>query len=74
MTKEQIANKLKEYCEHELKMVKRFGYDPHAAVTRCYGATMFVINDIDDFDDELGKWWDNEMLPKFRELEIKGVR
>ena len=73
MTKEQIANKLKEYCKHELWAVDHFGYDPHAAVTRCYGAVMFVIN-MDDFDDELGKWWDDEMLPKFRELEAKGVK
>ena len=70
MTKEQIADKLKEYCEHELKMVNRFGHDPHEAVTRCYGAMMFIIN-MDNFDDELEKWWDDEMLPKFRELERK---
>ena len=68
MSKEQIATKLKEFCKHELWAVKRFGYDPHAAVTRCYGAVMFVIN-MDGFDDELGTWWDDEMLPKFRELE-----
>ena len=73
MTKEQIANKLKEYCEYELRNVEHFGYDPHTATTRCYGAVMFVIN-IDDFDEELGKWWDNEMLPRFRELEMRKIK
>jgi len=68
MTKEQITIKLKEYCEHQLQEVDRFGYNPYAAVTQCYGAIMFVIN-MDNFDDELNKWWSDEMLPKFRKLE-----
>lgn len=68
MTREEITNKLKEYCNYEIDCVKRHGYDPHNAVTRCYGAVMFVLN-LDDFDDELGKWWDDEMHSKFRELE-----
>ena len=69
MTREEITNKLKEYCNYEMDSVERHGYDPHNAVTRCYGATMFVLNFLDSFDDSLAKWWDDEMLPKFRELE-----
>ena len=64
-----MQEKIKEYCYHELEMCKRWGYDPQQALTRCYGAVMFVIN-MDGFDEELGKWWDDEMLPKFRELEM----
>lgn len=67
MTKEQIAKRLKEYCEYELRNVEHLGYDPYSATTRCYGAVMFVIN-IDGFDEKLGKWWDDEMLPKFKKL------
>lgn len=71
-----IKQKLKEYCEYEIKCVQNLGYNPHEATTRCYGATMFVLN-MDNYDEELAKWWDDEMLPRFRELErerIKGAK
>lgn len=68
MSREVIVAKLKEFVYHEIDMVKRYNYDAHGAVTRCYGAMMFVIN-LGDFDDELSAWWDSEMLPVFYELE-----
>lgn len=71
MTKEEITNKLKEYCNYELKCVEKYGTNANAAVTRCYGAVMFTIN-MGDFDEELGRWWDDEMLPLFRKIEMKG--
>lgn len=66
-----MIEKVKSYCNHEIENVEKRGYDPHGAVTRCYGAIMFVANEIlgGIEGEELGKWWDNEMLPKFRELE-----
>lgn len=69
MTKEKIIEELKAYCEYEYNLTKMGGYDIQSSVTRCYGAVMFVINMNDSFDAETGKWWDDEMLPKFRELE-----
>lgn len=45
----------------------------HNALTRSFGILMFAINDLLDYDSEesltIQKWWDDEMLPKFRELE-----
>lgn len=63
-----MQEKVKEYCYHELEMCKRWGYDPQQALTRCYGAVMFVLSI--ESDDSLGLWWDNEMHPCFRELGV----
>lgn len=71
MTKDQLITKLKKFCEYELWGVTHCGYDPRGAITRCYGAMMFVLN-LDSFSEELGKWWDDEMLPRFTELLIRG--
>lgn len=69
MTKKKIINELKKFCEHELWATKRFNYNPHDAITRCHGAVMFVINMDDYFDADLARWWNDKMLPQFRELE-----
>lgn len=65
-----MTEKLKAFCEHELWQVENRGYDVHGAVTRCFGAMMFVANDLlgGEEGEELGKWWDDEMLPRFRKL------
>ena len=65
-----MAEKLKAFCEHELWLAENRGYDVHGAVTRCYGAMMFVANELLDGEEgeKLGKWWDDEMLPRFRKL------
>ena len=45
----------------------------HNTLTRSFGILMFAINELLDYDSEesqmIQKWWDDEMLPKFRELE-----
>ena len=66
-----MHNKVKKYCYHELEMCKKWGYDPQQALTRCYGAVMFVLSvepDDDESTESLGWWWDNEMHTLFREL------
>ena len=73
---------VKAYIENEYKNVKKLidSNSPLAkkygkstvnlSKTRCYGVIMFAINELfDDYNEELAKWWDDEMLPKFRELE-----
>lgn len=70
--RKEIVKKIKEYCAHELDSITRFGYDPQACVTRCYGAVMFVLTLGEEYDEELAHWWDDEMLPKFRELQARG--
>lgn len=77
-----MKDKVKAYIEHEYKTVerliseetplaKRYGKETvRLSKTRCYGIIMFALDTLfDDYNEELGKWWDNEMLPKFRELE-----
>jgi hypothetical protein len=40
------------------------------AIHRCYGIIMFAINNcFEDYNDELAKWWDDEMLHKFKALK-----
>lgn len=73
---------VKDYIEHEYKNVERLvnGETPLAkkygketvrlSKTRCYGVIMFAINNLfEDYNKELGNWWDDEMLSKFIELE-----
>lgn len=70
-----MENKVKAWIESEYKYAKTWGDDNSArhAIDRCYGIIMFAINELfNDYNDELGKWWDDEMLPKFRELEERG--
>ena len=65
-----MERKLKNFCRQEYSNCKNWGGDVEKAIDRCYGAMMFAINNcFDDFNEDLGKWWDDEMLPKFRELE-----
>lgn len=41
----------------------------NSSIERCYGIIMFAINNLfDEYNEELGNWWNNEMLPKFEEL------
>ena len=68
-----MHEKVKKFCHREYKMCKLFGCDVKEAVTRCYGAVMFVLSIEPDENetDGLAYWWDNEMHPAFRELAIK---
>lgn len=79
-----ITEKVTTWIEKEYKDAERFisnsliGYTynketVHNALTRSFGIMMFAINELLDYDSEesqiIQKWWDDEMLPKFRELE-----
>ena len=68
--KNKMENKLKRYCMAEYYIVYYHGGSIEKAIDRCYGAMMFCINNcFDDYNENLAKWWDDEMLPKFRELK-----
>ena len=63
---------LKNFCKEQLSGCKNHGGNVEKAIDRCYGAMMFCINNcFDDYNEELGKWWDDEMLPKFRKLQLE---
>ena len=75
-----MEDKVKKYIKEEYADTKMLLSRPifvvskseliHESITRCYGVLMFAINNLfEDYNDELGKWWDDEMLPKFRELK-----
>ena len=67
-----MENKVKEWIVREYENTKKYGDNISAihAIDRCYGIIMFAINSLfEDYNDELGKWWDDQMLPKFRALE-----
>ena len=60
-----MKEKLKNYCEYELSMCKRYSIDPSVAIDRCYGAVMFVSSQFEADSEEIGKWWNEEMHPRF---------
>lgn len=77
-----MENKVKEWIEAEYNAVKRvlkstsstFLYVRNElinnSIERTYGVMMFAVNNLfDNYNEELGKWWYNEMLPKFEELK-----
>ena len=68
-----MKDEIKKFCEYEYVNASKRGFNPHEATTRCYGAIMFVLNFVGDtYDKDLANWWDDKMLPKFRELESGG--
>ena len=64
-----MQEEIKQYCEEEYNSCIRYHSSIEKAIDRCYGAVMFVINYTERYDNLVAEWWDNEMLPKFRELE-----
>lgn len=67
-----MVEKVKAWCEYEFKNATRYSASPLNAMTRCYGIVMFVSNSLLGYDSVEGKelttWWDDEMLPRFREV------
>ncbi len=65
-----MQEKIKNWIENEYHDCIKHHSDPHAALTRSFGVLMFGLNELIpscEFD-ELGKWWDDEMHPKFLKL------
>lgn len=65
---------LKEYCEREYQLCKRCKINAsliEKAIDRCFGAVLFCINNcFITYNEELGNWWTEEMLPKFEKLKL----
>lgn len=67
-----MEEKLKAYCEKEYEQCWEWDENVEKAIDRCYGAVMFCItNCFPSFNEELGDWWNDEMLPKFRKLQME---
>lgn len=66
-----METKVKKWIEMEYKYELKRGDNCSAShtVDRCYGVLLFAINNLfDDYNEKLGEWWNNEMLPKFQDL------
>lgn len=65
-----MTEKLKAFCERELRLVETRGSNVRGTVTYCHGAMMFVANELLDGEEgeKLRKWWVDEMFPRFRKL------
>ena len=65
-----MEEKIKNWIEREYRDVRFHGGNVSMAIDRCYGILMFAINELfEDYNEELGRWWDREMLPKFRAID-----
>ena len=75
MTNKDIMTKVQKWCHYEVNNVLKHYSNAEKATDRCFGILMFVTNSILNYDSpeskELVKWWEDEMLPEFRELERK---
>lgn len=87
MTKTDVVTKVKKWIENEYRYTERYissnssliyknsKETVYNALTRSFGIIMFTINELLDYDSEeslmIQRWWDDVMLPKFRELEKK---
>lgn len=78
-----MKEKIKTWIEAEYNVVKNNAFVSttfsthvkneliNSAIERCYGIIMFAINNLfDEYNEELGNWWSNEILPKFEELRL----
>ena len=63
-----MKEKLQQYINCELKNMKVWGLDVNSTTTRCYGATMAFMYAFPEEAKEIGRWWDDEIHPIFREL------
>jgi len=81
----RYALKTKEFCEKEYRDCERClensmfsvfeGIFTKAemvekSIDRSFGALQFVLNNLGEpYDEDLAKWWENDMLQRFRELK-----
>lgn len=63
--------KFMRYCMAQYYQIYYHGGNIEKAIDRCFGALMFLNNCFEGYDATLNKWWDDEMLPKFRTLNFK---
>lgn len=74
-----MEDKVKAWIEMDYNNTKRYIFSyPNdfdcierieQSVDRCYGVIMFAINNLfDEYNYNLGNWWEDEMLPKFRKM------
>lgn len=65
-----MEEKVKQWIEREYKDVRLHHGNVPMVINRCYGVLMFVINELfDEYNEQLARWWDNKMLPKFRAID-----
>ena len=65
-----MQEKIKNLIENEYHDCIKFHSNPSAAFTHAYDIFMFGLTELlsNDEIDEIVKWWDDGMLPKFLKL------
>ena len=65
--KKDYAELCKEWIRREYNTCIKYDYiSIRSAFDRSFGVIMFTLNDLLHYDDEeLIKWWDEDMKPKF---------
>ena len=67
----KLENKIKKYCLEELNHAKR-AKNKESALNcrhRAFAVIFFTCNELFDiYNEELSKWWEEEILPQFNEL------
>lgn len=71
MTDAQILEKLKMYCESELKDAMKYRHNANLAFTRAYGAMMYTANILCEDGTDVAVWWENDMWNRFMKV-LKG--
>ena len=73
MTNAEIIKKTMDYCVENYDMVVDHGGSAEKAFDRAYGAFMFTVNNLVDYNSPEGKelctWWEDFALPAFRKLQ-----
>ena len=71
MTDAKFLEKLKKYCEFELKTAINYRHDANLAFTRAYGAMMYTANYLCEDGTDVAVWWENDMWNRFMKV-LKG--
>lgn len=65
-----MEEKVKQWIKKEYKDVRLYHGNVSIVRNRCYGVLMFAINELfDEYNEQLVRWWDREMLPKFNAID-----
>lgn len=69
-----MREKIKKWIEEDFESTRKNTHTTKTAMIqcldRCYGVIQFACNVLcKEYDEELSKWWDDEMRPKFYKYE-----
>lgn len=74
-----MREKVKEWIKEDFKSTRKNTHSNTIAMMksldRCYGVIQFACNVLcKEYDEELARWWDDEMRPKFYKYEEDQIK